>query len=44
MDLASLDVNPVEKTGLWVPKTAFSQLVLACDKGFVEGDLFGGHD
>jgi hypothetical protein len=44
MDLAALDVDPVEKTGLWVPKTAFAQLILACDKGFVERDLFGGHD
>lgn len=43
MDLASLDVNPVEKTGLWVPETAFAQLILAGDKGFVECDLLGGH-
>jgi hypothetical protein len=43
MDLAALDINPVEQPGLWVPKAAFAQLILACDKGFVECDLFGGH-
>lgn len=43
MDLASFDVDPVEETGRRVPKTSFAQLVLACDVGFSEGDLFGGH-
>ena len=43
MDLASLDVDPVEETGGRIPETSFAELVLARNKGSVEGDLLGRH-
>lgn len=44
MDLTSLDVDPVKETSGRIPETSFAELVLAGNKGFVEGYLLGRHD